>query len=226
MGLPPAGDAPAWVLVLPVKRLDRAKTRLSAVAGALRPDLAAAMALDTAEAVLACPAVAGLVAVTADHSLRTSLEALGADTVPDGAGAGINAALRSGARVGAARFPQVRLAALPADLPALRPEELARALQASLPYDAAFLPDAECRGTTLLLAASVEHFQPAYGRASRSAHSGRGAHELPLAGVASLRRDVDTGADLRAARGLGLGPRTRAVAALLGPLGHDQAAPG
>ncbi len=40
-----------------------------------------------------------------------------------------------------------------------------------------------------------------------------GAREILLAGVDSVRRDVDTGEDLRAALALGVGPHTAAAAA-------------
>ena len=43
--------------------------------------------------------------------------------------------------------------------------------------------------------------------------AGGGAVELDLAGIAGLRRDVDTAEDLEQAAALGLGPRTAAVAA-------------
>ncbi len=58
-------------------------------------------------------------------------------------------------------------------------------------------------------------FRPAFGPDSRFRHAGNGAAELLLPGIAGLRRDVDTGEDLRAAARLGLGPRTSAVAAEL-----------
>ena len=53
-----------WCLVVPVKRLALAKTRLAAVAGPHRIDLALAFALDTVEAALGCDLVLTVVAVT------------------------------------------------------------------------------------------------------------------------------------------------------------------
>ncbi|NKY79677.1 2-phospho-L-lactate guanylyltransferase, partial [Nocardiopsis dassonvillei] len=44
-----------WSLVVPVKRLGRAKTRLAPVAGGRREDLALAIACDTVAAARACP---------------------------------------------------------------------------------------------------------------------------------------------------------------------------
>jgi 2-phospho-L-lactate guanylyltransferase len=52
--------------------------------------------------------------------------------------------------------------------------------------------------------------------------------ELDLAGIPGLRRDVDTAADLSSASGLGLGPRTAAIAPqLLGSIpGRSAGRPG
>lgn len=58
-----------WTLVIPLKPLARAKSRLSDTAGdGLRPGLALAFAQDTVAAALACPAV-GDVAVVTDDAL-------------------------------------------------------------------------------------------------------------------------------------------------------------
>ncbi|MGO4756580.1 2-phospho-L-lactate guanylyltransferase, partial [Streptomyces sp. 2MCAF27] len=43
---------------------------------------------------------------------------------------------------------------------------------------------------------------------SRARHRASGAREIRLRGVDSVRRDVDTGEDLRAALALGVGPHT------------------
>ncbi len=109
-----------------------------------------------------------------------------------------------------ARRPHARVAALNADLPALRPAELARVLDAALGFPRAFLADAAEIGTTFLSAAPGVELAPAFGGASRRRHLSSGAVEIRLAGVDSVRRDVDTGEDLAAARELGLGPRTAA----------------
>jgi len=50
------------------------------------------------------------------------------------------------------------------------------------------------------------------GPGSRQRHRSAGVAELDLTGIAGLRRDVDTPADLDSAAGLGLGPRTAAIA--------------
>ncbi|WP_415951520.1 2-phospho-L-lactate guanylyltransferase [Streptomyces sp. KLOTTS4A1] len=203
----------AWTLVIPLKPLARAKSRLVApfaarVAAPLRPWLALAFAQDTVAAAAACAAVRDVVVVTDDELAGRELGALGARVVPDEPGTGLNAALAHGERAIRAKRPEAAVAALNADLPALRPAELARVLDNAAQFPRAFLADAAGIGTTLLSARPGTELAPAFGGASRARHTASGAVELGPGGVDSVRRDVDTWADLRAARRLGLGPRS------------------
>jgi 2-phospho-L-lactate guanylyltransferase len=135
--------------------------------------------------------------------------------VPDEPRDGLNAALRHGAAYAASRWPGSGTAALSADLPALRPAELAGALRAASAWRTAFMADAAGDGTTLYTASPGAAFEPAFGLASRSRHAAGGAAELAGDGIPGLRRDVDTPADLRTATLLGLGPRSAPLAAEL-----------
>ncbi len=205
-----------WTLVIPLKPLARAKSRLAATAGdGPRPALALAFAQDTVAAAVACPAVRDVAVVTDDVLARRELSALGARILADEPGNGLNAALRHGAAAVRAERPEAPVAALNADLPALRPVELGRVLDRAAQFPRAFLPDAAGIGTTLLAAAAGVELRPAFGTASRARHTASGAVELTLADVDSVRQDVDTGEDLRAALALGVGPRTSAAAARL-----------
>ncbi|MFC1414585.1 2-phospho-L-lactate guanylyltransferase [Streptacidiphilus sp. N1-12] len=206
---------PSWTLVVPLKPLARAKSRLAEAAGALRPELALAFALDTVAAALDCPEVARVLVVTDDAAAGAELVALGADLVPDPPGAGLNAALAHGAGLAGARYGEGRVAAMSADLPALRAEELGRVLRAAAGYPRAFLADTQLVGTTLLGAGPGLALAPRFEGGSRLRHAASGAHELTLADVPSVRRDVDTPDDLRAALRLGTGPRTSALAGLV-----------
>jgi 2-phospho-L-lactate/phosphoenolpyruvate guanylyltransferase len=220
-----------WTVVIPVKVLAQAKSRLGVLAGPRRPELAMAMAMDTASAVLGCPDVARVLVVTSDAVVTGQLSSLGAIVVPepvDPRGADVlsargpaildgrlNAALAHGALVAATQWPGTGIAALSADLPALRPGELSRALRAAaaLPAGrAGFIADEQDVGTTMYAAASGTDFRPMFGGASRRRHAASGASELLLDGIPGLRRDVDTPDDLRTAVDLGAGPRTLAVA--------------
>ncbi|MFC8455206.1 2-phospho-L-lactate guanylyltransferase [Kitasatospora sp. NPDC057223] len=218
--LSPPAPTTGWSLVLPLKPLALAKSRLGPFAGAHRAHLALAFALDTVTAALACPGVSRVVVVTRDPLAGPRLAALGAVVVADEPGGGLNPALAHGAAYARALDPHAPLAALSADLPALRPAELARvlgAVPAAGPRGGgrAFLADSPGLGTTLLACSPGAALAPAFGGGSRARHAAGGAHEIGLTDVHSVRRDVDTGEDLAQALALGVGPYTTAAAAAL-----------
>ncbi|MFI1400821.1 2-phospho-L-lactate guanylyltransferase [Streptomyces sp. NPDC020681] len=198
-----------WSLVVPLKPLVLAKSRLASAAdGMLRPHLALAFAQDTVAAALACPAVRDVAVVTDDPAAAVELAALGARIVPDSPAAGLNAALTHGAEAVRELRPDAAVAALNADLPALRSAELTRVLAQASQFPRAFLTDVAGIGTTLLTATSGTELHPAFGGRSRRRHLASGAVEIELDSVDSVRQDVDTGDDLAAALALGVGPRT------------------
>jgi 2-phospho-L-lactate guanylyltransferase len=201
---------PSWSVVVPAKRLAVAKTRLrpltSPLPGAAHDELVLALLADTVAAAATCPVVGAIVVVTDDAAAADVVRGLGVRTVPDEPDRGLNPALEHGARaVGGSA-----VAALSSDLPALRPEELAAALTAAgAAASRCFVADAHGTGTTLLTAIGTE-LRPRFGAGSAEAHRASGAR--PLTGEwPGLVRDVDTEADLRAARTLGLGTRTAAL---------------
>lgn len=198
--------------MVPVKHLAAAKSRLrGALSGVPHEELALALAADTLRAVLACPAIAEVLVVTDDARVAAAALGAGARVLPDGPDAGLNAAFRHGAAGTTAGW----VAGLTADLPALRPAELAGALLAAQNGREGvrrFVPDTPGSGTVLLAAPPGVPLDPRFGVGSAVAHAASGA--LPLTGDwPSLRRDVDTAADLAAAARLGLGPRTAALVA-------------
>ncbi len=232
-----------WSIVIPVKRLSLAKSRLcAALADAARsehgelltdrppsPDrspahawlpangrMALAMASDTVGAALASTIVATVMVVTDDPLAARTLSALGARVVPDTPHDGLNAALRYGAAAAGVQRPELGVAALSADLGALRSEELTQSLTQAGHHGRAFVADANGTGTTLLTARPGQDLDPRFGVESASAHSDSGA--VPLTGSwPGLRRDLDTPADLAIASRLGLGPATAAELAVLAP---------
>lgn len=214
----PAPRSSSWTLIVPVKTLVAAKTRLSAAAGPHRAALAVAIACDTVEAALSCALVGRVVVVTGDPVASAALGAVGAHVVGDPE-AGLNAALRHGAQEAARLAPGDAVGALQADLPALRPEELTRVLTAAAEFDQMFLPDAAEIGTTFYGVRPGVPFTPGFGGRSRERHLRRGAKELRVERAESVRHDVDTPDDLRLALILGVGPRTRAVAELISASG-------
>ena len=163
-----------WSVLMPVKVLDRAKSRLAELAGPRRGELALALARDTVRAVLQTAQVARTVVITDDPVAAAALRTLGALVVADEPRDGLNAALRHGAALAAARWPGSGTAALSADLPALRPAELGQALAAAATWPTAFVADVPGDGTTLYTAAPGAAFRPRFGPRPRPAPGGRG----------------------------------------------------
>lgn len=202
----------AWSLVIPVKRLALAKSRLG---GTVRPGLALAFAQDTVAAVLATPAVIRVVVVTDDEEVRAAVTAMGAQVRPDVARGGLNAAVRAGASYAVGTAGAHPVAALPSDLPALTPVELGESLAAAAEHPHAFVADASGSGTTLLTAAAGA-LDPRYGPDSAAEHDRCGAARLAWRWP-GLRQDVDTVEDLLAARALGVGAATASILAIVTP---------
>ncbi len=201
----------SYAVVVPVKPPTIGKSRLQGLSDDERRALAEAFALDTVAACLRTPSVAQVLVATDDAAFSRHFAALGCATVPDGDSSGLNSALRQAAAEAGRLWPALVPVALCADLPALRSDDLAAALEQAGGTEAAFVADADGLGTTLYLAPHVA-FDPCFGIGSRQAHVARGAREIEGA-LLSLRRDVDDLTDLRAARDLGLGPETERLTA-------------
>ena len=209
-----------WSLVIPVKVLARAKSRLTGLAGQRRSEFALAMAADTVSAAVRADSVAAVLVVTDDPDVSDIAASLGAVVLADTPGAGLNDALRHGAAYSADRWPDRGRAGLAGDLPAVQPTELTAALRAAARLGTAFVPDTDGTGTTLYAAVPGARFEPQFGQSSRDRHLATGAVEIGTGEIgpgeigtdlAGLRRDVDTIEDLRAAAKIGLGAHTLAL---------------
>jgi 2-phospho-L-lactate guanylyltransferase len=213
-----------WSVVVPAKRLAVAKTRLRPVTARLPgiPEYASvhdalvlALLADTVAAAAACAVVDSVVVVTDDPAAADVARSLGVPTLPDEPDRGLNPALEHGARSAGGSA----VAALSSDLPALRPDELAAALDAAArTAPRCYVADAHGTGTTLLTAVGTE-LRPRFGTGSAAAHLADGAVLLTGGPAAwpGLVRDVDTEEDLCAAEALGVGPRTAALLDRLRP---------
>lgn len=201
---------PTWCVVVPVKLLHLAKSRLSSYP-AQRSALALAFATDTVAAALRTPSVREVVVVTDDETAAARVRALGAEVVGDEPDAGLNPALCHGAAHAIARHPGSGVVALSADLPALRSDDLEHALSRAAIHGLAVVPDFEGTGTTAYFVTAGNEFAPSFGRDSFRSHVSAGAVALADSDVESLRRDVDTPADLEAAVALGVGVHTSQV---------------
>lgn len=205
----------AYGVVVPLKSPAVGKSRLSGLGDEARRKLVEALALDTVAAVAACPSVGLVLVVTDDVGMASEVQRLAVPAVPDGA-SGLNASLRQGAAEVLRRQPALRPVALCGDLACLEPGDLARVLTEAPADRPGFVGDAAGIGTTLYLAPDLDRFRPRFGADSRAAHRAGGAVDLTDRSPASVRRDVDTPADLHAALLIGAGPRTTETAARLG----------
>ena len=114
---------PLWAIV-PVKRFAAAKTRLAdMLSGEDRSALAQAMLRDVLTAVADCPAIAGIVVVTGDDAAAAIAAGVGAVVVEDGS-PGYNSAVRAG--LSHVRGRSADVVVLPADIPLVRAEDIAR----------------------------------------------------------------------------------------------------
>ena len=214
----------SWDVLIPVKRLAAAKSRLGDVDDAHRRRLALSFATDAVTAALAVTAVGRVLVVTEDPIVAAQLSVRGAEIVGETRGHGLNAAIEAGLDALAATGDAQRIAIMTGDLPAVSPDEIAAALAAAAGLRLGVLADAEGTGTVLLttdataeggataaaLTTSAVRPVPRFGPDSYARH--RAAGHVPIPGdYPGLRRDVDTQADRREARRLGLGAATCAT---------------
>lgn len=195
-----------WTILVPIKAGSPAKSRLAATLPAdglgLHAALVEAMRSDVLDAARATTLVAHVLVVTDTDADA----AYAADVTIRQQQAGLNGALRDAAAYAREHWPEDGTAALVGDLPALTSADLATALKAASAYDAAFVPDAEGTGTTLLTARPPHVLDPQFGLGSAARHA---SVAEPLAGAgAGLRRDVDTADELTEAMRLGAGAAT------------------
>ena len=199
-----------FAVLVPVKPPALGKSRLAGLPDEQRTALATAFARDTVAAALAATRVAEVMVVTDDAAFAALAAADGCATLPDGVTGDLNASLVQAALEAGRRWPSYAVAAVCADLPALRAEDLDAAL-ALVPADGTgFVADALGEGTTTYAAGSATLFDPRFGPGSRDAHVGAGAVEVS-GDLASLRQDVDDVGDLGRAMVLGVGAHTADV---------------
>jgi 2-phospho-L-lactate/phosphoenolpyruvate guanylyltransferase len=192
-------------LVVPIKKLNRAKSRLrGAVPAEEHADLVLALLLDTVTAAAQAHGVRRVLVICEDERIPAALTGTGVEWVDERGLPGLNAALTFGAEY--LRTPGSTVGALQADLPALRPVDLAAAIEEA-DGRRAFCADRPGTGTTLLLATPGEQLHPRFGPGSADAHAATGAVRVGMK-RASLRCDVDTAEDLGLATELGLGKFT------------------
>ena len=205
-------------LIIAVKRLTSAKTRLAPVfSAATRERVVLAMLLDTISAATRVPSLRGMTVVTPDDVAAEAARQLGAevlvDPTPDGHPDPLNNAITAAESVvRSALDPPPNIVALQGDLPALQPQELTEAIAAARAHTRSFVADRHGTGTAALFAFGGP-LAPEFGQDSARRHRSSGAVELTGAWP-GLRCDIDTPDDLQAARRLGVGAATSQAIAL------------
>jgi 2-phospho-L-lactate guanylyltransferase len=190
-------------VVVPVQAFEHAKSRLGAALDAEeRRDLVTHLLLGTVAAALATPGVTEVLVVSPDPEVLEVAAGAGARPIEQRS-RGLNPALQEARAVATGS----RLLILPADLPGLRPADLALVLEAG---DAAgtpsvvLAPDRHGTGTNALLLDPPEAIDPAFGGDSRAGHAWLAASaDIPFTEVTGvLDLDVDTPEDLLLAEAL------------------------
>lgn len=208
--------------ILPVKRFQLAKQRLSAeLTPEFRGDLAEAMVADVLCALAACDGVEATLVVTNEERVAELARQWGAEAVADPHESGQSAAVTVGlGRAVAEGYDRALL--VPGDCPALDPDELAGLLADVRPGPSVVIvPDRHGIGTNGLLLTPPNALAPTFGPGSCRRHRERAAAagaSCRVAQLPSLLLDVDTPRDLDALREAlqirgGQAERTRAVLA-------------
>ncbi len=206
------------VAIIPVRGLERAKTRLGeALDAEERRSLVERLLRRTIRAAVLTPGISAVAVVSPEPEALAVAADSGAVTLPQGGG-GLNEGLADG-RAWARELGATALIVVPADLPAIGAAALEHVLDAARDALAsihaggdraalvALVPDRAGEGTNLLLLSPPGVVPFRFGPGSRAAHAAAaaraGAIYLELSGP--LRLDLDTPDDLLAAETAGLG---------------------
>ncbi len=194
-------------VIIAVKRLSEAKTRLSELFDAAgRERVVLAMLVDTITAARAVDGVASITVVTPDRTAAAAARALGASTVDDPTPAQHTDPLNNAIRVADSHLRSPDVAVLQGDLPSLQSAQFAAALAAARAHPRSFVADHSGIGTCALFAFGVP-LNPLFGTDSARRHRDDGAVEL-TGDWPGLSCDIDTPDDLAVARRLGVGAHT------------------
>lgn len=201
---------PGWTVIIPVKPLPQAKSRLASLPVA--PDrLARAFLVDVLSAVTLVPRVRRVVVASSDPEVASIAALAGAVFADDSGHRGINAAAGSARGY---RASGTSVGVLVSDLPWLTPDSLDTALALGERHECSFVADADGTGTTLWMISPHGEADSHFGPDSRQRHRAAGCTDLVLESdadarlLAPLRRDVDTAEGLEPPAGLRLGAST------------------
>lgn len=204
-------DGGIWALV-PVKRLDRAKSRLATLLDPReRNMLARAMLCDVFATLNRVDGLAGILVVTSDPEAASLAAGFGATVIPDPVEGGLNAAIRSGLRwLDAGRGAGAII--VPGDIPFATVAEL-NSVRLALNTNPVVIAPALRDGGTNILAMKPMLLSPAYGPDSFARHLAA-AHALGIQPktlmLEGAGHDIDIAADLAFFDGDGAATSTRA----------------
>jgi len=185
--------------IVPVKRFDRAKSRLTgSTVDAHRPALAKAMLADVLLGLRESRLVDRVVVVTGEPEAREIAAAAGADVIDDPVDGGHSEAAMIGVADAVRRGTECVVLA-PGDCPLLEGAEIDRELGAQA-TGVAVVPDRHGTGTNGLILTPPDVIDPSFGPGSRERHlelaRAKGVR-CRIATIRSMALDLDTADDLR-----------------------------
>jgi 2-phospho-L-lactate/phosphoenolpyruvate guanylyltransferase len=204
-----------WAVV-PVKDIAAAKQRLGRdLAASVRRALALAMLEDVLETLAAVDDLHGIVVATVDPGAAALGQRFGAVILRENAGAGHSEAVAAAAQ--ALARERAAMLTIPADIPLVRPDDIARVIAASGAEPAfTIVPARDWRGSNAVLCAPADAVPLRFGGASFRPHlaaaRARGLVPVTLE-VPRIALDIDDADDLAAF--LAVPSRTRAREVLL-----------
>jgi 2-phospho-L-lactate guanylyltransferase len=185
-----------WVVLVPLKSLSLAKSRLECPVPEHREALVRAMVETVVTTAGDVASVGEVVVVTDEPWDHVAARAL---VVPDGGRHGLNGALSRAAASVARRWPDRGIAALPGDIAAATVHELATCLATASDHQRSVVADHAGTGAVLLTCRPGVALDPRFGPGSRFAHVRSGAVDItPHLDAPLLRRDLDTAGDVAA----------------------------
>lgn len=203
-----------WAIV-PIKRFDRAKTRLSVLLdGAQRAALANAMVGDVLDVLVSVEALGGIAAVTNDPEAERLARSRGASIVPDLAEAGTNEAVRQGLAWLSLRGVAGAIV-VPGDVPFICSSEVQTVAERMKESGVALVPAQRDGGTNLLAFTLSTMLRPAFGPESFARHLAAARAlgiEPAILRFEGAGHDIDVPADL-VPRAVCSATRTRAFLA-------------
>lgn len=216
-------DVVRWSVVIPVKHLDQAKSRLNLASTRAGNDqnnshLALAFASDVMDAAIACPVVDNVFVVTGDEFVSNLAREHGANVIaepsqPVDGLSPLNSAISYAAKELRTEPASHAVAVIAGDLPCLSPRALEQVLKEAAQYERSFVADHTGLGTTILCVRTIDETEldPRFGIESSAAHLISGATPINDWVPAAARLDVDTSEDLLLAHKLGVGIKTAMV---------------